>query len=119
MVSNRELGRMGENYVAGNLEKEGVTILERNFRCRHGEIDLIAQEGAQIVFVEVKTRRGIGFGLPEESVGPTKQKRIRLVASYYLLRFKGWMPECRFDVYSVMVDQENRVISLEGRKNCF
>lgn len=119
VVSNRELGRIGEDYVAGNLEKAGIIILERNFRCRQGEIDLIAQEGDQIVFIEVKSRRGTGFGLPEESVGQTKQKRLRLVASLYLLRFNGWMPKCRFDVYSVMFDKENRVQSLEGRKNCF
>lgn len=118
-VNKQELGRIGENYVAADLEKKGIAILERNFRCRRGEIDLIAQEGDQVIFIEVKARRGTGFGLPEESVGLAKQKRLRLVASFYLLQWQGCVPNCRFDVYSLMFDKEDRIVSLEVRKNCF
>ncbi len=78
------LGRTGERLAAHTLERRGYRILERNFRCRHGEIDLVAEDGQDLVFVEVKTRRGTAFGRPEEAVTPSKQRKLLEIATYYL-----------------------------------
>ena len=78
------LGRTGERLAAHTLEHQGYRILEHNFRCLHGEIDLVAEDGQDLVFVEVKTRRGTAFGRPEEAVTPRKQRKILEIATYYL-----------------------------------
>jgi putative endonuclease len=78
------LGRTGERLAAEMLTREGYSILERNFRCRYGEIDLIAEDGQDLVFVEVKTRRGVAYGRPEEAVTLRKQRKVVQVATYYL-----------------------------------
>src|SRR5579863_2788673 len=78
------LGRMGERLAAEMLMREGYAILERNFRCCYGEIDLIAEDGQDLVFVEVKTRRGVAYGRPEEAVTLRKQRKVVQVATYYL-----------------------------------
>jgi putative endonuclease len=78
------LGRTGERLAAEALARRGYHILERNFRCRYGEIDLITEDGHELVFVEVKTRRGTAFGLPEEAVTLRKQRKLLEIATYYL-----------------------------------
>jgi putative endonuclease len=78
------LGRTGERLAAEKLMGCGYHILERNFRCRYGEIDLVAEDEHDLIFVEVKTRRGDGYGRPEEAVTARKQRKILQVASYYL-----------------------------------
>ncbi len=78
------LGRTGERLAEQALLQRGYRILERNFRCRYGEIDLVAEHEQELVFVEVKTRRGTAFGLPEEAVTPRKQRTILTVAAHYL-----------------------------------
>lgn len=82
--SRQGLGQTGERLAAEQLVRSGYCIRERNFRCRYGEIDLIAEHQLDLVFVEVKTRRGTAHGLPEEAVDRRKQKKILQVASYYL-----------------------------------
>ena len=78
------LGRTGERLAAEALISKGYCILERNFRCRQGEIDLVAEDEQDIIFVEVKARRGISFGLPEEALTLRKRRKLMEVASYYL-----------------------------------
>src|SRR5579859_200052 len=78
------LGRTGERLAAEKLVSCGYQILECNFRCRYGEIDLIAEHMDDLVFVEVKTRRGEAYGRPEEAITLRKQRKIIEVASYYL-----------------------------------
>ena len=81
-----------------------MRVLERRYRRRFGEIDLIAEEGDRVVFVEVKARRGLGFGRPAEAVTPLKRRRLARVALAYLQRM-GWLERtCRFDVVEVLVD---------------
>src|SRR6476620_2729509 len=80
----QNLGRLGERLASDALEARGYRIVERNFRCRAGEIDLVAEEGQDLVFVEVKTRRGTAFGLPEEAVNNRKALKLQEVACYYL-----------------------------------
>lgn len=99
--ARQKLGRLGERLAGDALEERGYRIVERNFRCRAGEIDLVATEGEDLVFVEVKTRRGSAYGLPEEAVNARKARKIRVIACYYLELHN--LPECswRIDVVAV------------------
>lgn len=103
MPPSKQLGSAGENRAATHLAALGMRIVERNYRCRQGEIDLIAWDADTLVFVEVKARRGQGCGAPEEAVSAWKQRKIRQVAAWYLARL-GYEPFCRFDVVSVFGD---------------
>lgn len=78
------LGRTGERLAADALMNKGYHILERNFRCRHGEIDLVAEDEHDLIFVEVKARRGTSFGLPEDALTFVKRRKLLELASYYL-----------------------------------
>ena len=87
MGRNQRLGRWGEGVALSYLEEKGYQVVERNFRTRFGEIDLIMKKEELLVFVEVKTRSGLGFGFPEEAV--TANKRLHLleaIQSYWLLQ---------------------------------
>lgn len=100
-AGRKELGRVGEELAARFLQASGYVILERNWRCRSGEIDLICRKGDRIVFVEVRTRSGKGYGTPEESVDARKQRQVRETALVYLQR-KGWLEKpVSFDVVAV------------------
>ena len=95
-------GREAEESVCAYLRKRGMEIVERNFRARGGEIDLIARDGDVLAFVEVRFRAEDGHGLPEESVGPAKRRRIASAARAYLSTIPpdSWR-EARFDVAAV------------------
>lgn len=99
MKNNRAVGADYEQKAAQYLETLGYRILERNFSCRMGEIDLIAMEGGYLVFIEVKYRAGIKMGEPQEAVDYRKQKKICRTASYYCkVRRISMEQPCRFDV---------------------
>jgi len=99
----QRLGRDGEALAERELRGRGLEVVERRYRSRCGEIDLVALDGEQVVFVEVKARRGRGFGLPAEAVGRHKRRRIGRVALAFLQR-RGWLERrCRFDVVEVFV----------------
>jgi len=114
---NRILGQLGENLAAGCLEADGYEILERNYRCPYGEIDLVARKDGYLVFVEVKTRRSRAFGEPAEAVSRSKQKKIRLTAATYLA---GYEEPCRGSEFQVMEIQVNhlRGLSFHGVTGC-
>jgi putative endonuclease len=95
------LGRRGERAAARHLRRAGYRLLARNFRAAGAEIDLIAADGATIVFVEVKTRVGIASGRPEEAVDARKQERIRRAAEVYLGRHRAGDRPVRFDVIAI------------------
>ncbi|MBM3215740.1 YraN family protein [Candidatus Poribacteria bacterium] len=101
-VPAAELGRRGEDAACAFLERLGYSILQRNVRTPHGEIDAIARDGDTLVFVEVKARRGTRFGDPSEAV--TKTKRARLCRSgMAFLQERGWLDApCRFDVVAIL-----------------
>ena len=104
--NRRALGSEKEARAAGYLRQKGLQILARNFRCRQGEIDLIARDGAAIVFVEVKYRKNAALGLPEEAVPYQKMRKISRVAAFYFARYQ--IPPdttCRFDVIAIEGDQ--------------
>ena len=98
-----ELGAHGERIAAAYLARAGLRVLDRNWRCRDGELDIVAREGAALVFCEVKTRRGVGFGHPVEAVTPVKQRRLRLLAQRWLAAHDEHAPDLRFDVVGVLV----------------
>jgi putative endonuclease len=97
-----DLGRRGEEAAGRFLAGLGFRILERGFRTRAGEIDLVALEGDTLVFVEVKTRRTLACGSPAEAVNARKQARIERAAALYLSRRPAWDPPVRFDVVEIL-----------------
>lgn len=100
---NSDIGRYGEELAAAWLKNKGYTIIVRNYRKPFGEVDIIALDCGCLVFVEVKTRRSKQFGLPAESVTVKKQHQISKVASEYLSRTGNLDNQCRFDVISVFL----------------
>ena len=106
MPTRNELGSHGERIAAAYLTSAGLRLLDRNWRCREGELDIVARDGDALVFCEVKTRRGTGYGHPAESVTPAKQRRIRLLAQRWLAAHDEHAPELRFDVVGVLVRPE-------------
>ncbi len=109
-LNKRKIGQEQEELVAEYLTLQGYKILKRNFRCPLGEIDLIALHQGYLVFIEVKYRRTLREGYPEEAVTPTKQKKISQTALWYMMENHIHMDmPCRFDVVAAMPD-EIRVI---------
>ena len=86
---NRQTGRAGEGYAATYLEKKGYIILEQNFSNKFGEIDIIARDKHILVFVEVKTKIGSDFGIPEEMINSGKLQRVRNMATMYMKESYG------------------------------
>ncbi len=80
----KSIGALGERLARTKLEDAGLTIVETNWRCARGEIDIVAQDGAEWVFVEVKTRTNDKFGTPEDSITPKKKQRMALVGEHYI-----------------------------------
>jgi putative endonuclease len=109
--SKREVGQSGEDYAAQHLIQAGLTLLQRNYRCPQGEMDIIAREGLQLVFVEVRTRTSGRYGWGEESITPQKKARLTRIASHYIKSqgYKEW-PILRFDLIAIKAgrDSENR-----------
>lgn len=101
-MNKKEIGGLGEDFAVHYLKSRGYRVLKRNFRCRLGEIDLIAKDGKTLVFIEVKTRRNHRYGTPQEAVTLAKQAKLRKVAAYYLQRLDQDIP-CRFDVLAVTI----------------
>lgn len=114
VVNKRSVGAAYEQKAAEYLEKQGYVILQKNFRCRFGEIDLIGKSDGYLCFIEVKYRSGIEHGFPSEAVDYRKRKRIVRTALTYL-HFNN-LPEdtpCRFDIVEIL-DKEYSII-----KNAF
>lgn len=107
------LGRLGEDLAADYLIEQGYKILARNWRCRHGEIDLVAMDGNTMVFIEVKTRRTVRLGQPEEAVDIRKQKRLRILARRYIHETGQTARAYRFDVVAV-TSPENSIILFQN-----
>jgi putative endonuclease len=112
--SRKATGRSGEDLAAQHLEQQGYTILERNYRLRIGEVDIIARDEEYLVFIEVKTRRSRRFGSPFEAVDARKQQQIVKIASAYL---QGKELPVRFDVVAVHLNEQG--VRVEVLKNAF
>jgi len=94
-------GKKGEELAAAYLAKAGYRIIERNYRCLFGEIDIVAEEGETLVFVEVKSRRSAAYGDPQLAVGPQKQKKMSRISLHYLSEHHLRHRPARFDVVAV------------------
>jgi len=105
-------GKEGEKIAAAYLEKSGYRIIEINFRCPIGEIDIVAKDKNDLVFVEVKTRKSIALGYPEQAVGIRKQKKMSQLALWYMQKRKIADTSARFDVVAITLIPENAEIRL-------
>lgn len=105
-----DIGMRGEDAAAAYLERAGMTIVERNWRCKSGELDIIALDGATLVLVEVKTRRTLAKGTPEEAVSPTKQRKLIRLAEAYVAHAGIEPQEIRFDVIGVRPISSDRAL---------
>ena len=115
-TSRKALGRLGEELTVQALVQRGYRIRERNWRCPSGELDIVAEDGDVLAFVEVKTRRGQDFGTPEEAVTPAKQaKLIELAATY--VQESGWSGDWRIDVAAVELDSSGKLVRVEIIQN--
>lgn len=103
-MDRKQLGNYGEDLAAAHLKRLGYRILERNWRCRLGELDIVAEENKTIVFVEVKIRTSLEFGRPELAVANFKQKRIVKIAVSYIQQKKLFNRDLRFDVLAIGPD---------------
>lgn len=104
-MDRQELKRLGEEVAARHLERRGLRVLARNWRIRLGELDLVAQDGPVLVFVEVKARRSDAFVDPSAGVDIRKRHRLRRLAEAYLALERPDPSPCRFDVVSVVLEQ--------------
>ncbi len=104
----QRLGAFGEDVAVRRLQELGYRIVERNYRCAVGEIDIVALDGDVLAFVEVRTRRGDRMGTPEESVGPRKRRKMIEVAQTYVAE-RGYQGEWRLDVVAVALDAQGHL----------
>jgi putative endonuclease len=109
-ADRKRLGERGEDAAVAFLERAGATIVERNWRCQNGEIDIVALDGDTLVLCEVKTRRTASKGTPEEAVTPAKQRRYSKLASAYVQAANIEPVEIRFDVITLLVVAEDRAL---------
>lgn len=117
MTGRAEAGRRGERLAAAFLERAGHRIVERNYRTPRGEIDLITEDGDDLVFVEVRLRSGAGYGGPAASVTPEKRRRLIRAAARYLADGEGADRACRFDVVAIVVSGDHHRI--DHHRNAF
>ncbi|MBL8472912.1 MAG: YraN family protein [Rhodocyclaceae bacterium] len=106
MAKHNDDGRAAENLAAQHLTRQGLVVVERNWRARGGELDLVCRDGATLVFVEVRLRANAAYGGALESIGATKRRRLISAAEQYLTQYPAH--QCRFDV--VLLD------GVEGRR---
>jgi len=116
---NKDIGSLGENISESYLKNLGYRILEKNFRCKCGEIDLIATNNGYICFIEVKTRYGTNFGIPAESVTYSKQHKIHKTAQVYILRKNIIDYDFRFDVMEVILNGYDNDFSINHIEDAF
>ena len=101
-IQRRAVGAYGERLAERHLVAQGLVVLARNWRCAEGEVDLILRDGENVVFCEVKTRRGDAYGTPAEAIRPVKVRRLRRLAALWLTQSGVRPHEIRFDVVAVL-----------------
>ncbi len=113
-IYNKEVGKIAEEYAANYLEKKGYEIIERNWQIKFGEIDIICRDNNILVFVEVKAKKTLVFGTPEEMFTRGKYTKVKRMATVYL---KGREVPCRIDMVAVELAPDNRVLRLRHYEN--
>jgi putative endonuclease len=111
---NQLVGGYGERLACRYLVSQGLVLLDRNWRSRAGELDVVARDGADLVFVEVKTRRSLRYGHPAEAIVPGKARRLRRLAGLWLAANSVHYEQVRFDVVSVFLGRSAAVQHLRG-----
>ncbi|MGQ9801648.1 MAG: YraN family protein [Candidatus Saccharicenans sp.] len=117
-INSLRFGRWGEEIAAEYLKRQGYLIIARHFQFHHTEIDLIARDGDYLVFIEVKTRSSVDFGLPEEAITERKKAYLRKAAEGYLYLNNLSQVDCRFDVISLRFDEKGQA-EIEHLVNAF
>ncbi len=113
-MDKRKIGQLAERFAADSLTQKGYKILKMNFANRFGEIDIIAKDHDILVFVEVKSKVGTKYGLPEEMINPHKLQRVKNMATIYM---KGETLPCRIDVVAVILSEAGDLIRLTHYEN--
>ncbi len=109
--NNYIIGKKGEDIATAFLKKKGYKILERNFYCRQGEIDIIAVDNKEIVFIEVKTRNNTNYGMPSEAVTKNKYKHLRKATEYYVYKNNLYQEFIRLDIIEILFKQDKYEIN--------
>jgi putative endonuclease len=119
-TDNRSVGNRGEEIAANYLTARGYRILERNFRCKGGEVDIIARDpdDRSLIFIEVKTRRGLTYGVPQLAVTPFKQRQISKAALTWLSKNRLHDSNARFDVIAILL-HTGAAHAIEHIRNAF
>ena len=112
----RQLGKWGESVAAVHLEAKGFRLVERNWRSVYGEIDIIAQDNGELVFVEVKTRRGNHMGTPEEALTRQKAEKLRQLAQLYLAE-NGSEQDWRIDLVAIEIDSRGKLLRCDHMRD--
>ncbi len=113
----KQLGKKGEDIAVDYLEKHGYAVIDRNFKARYGELDIICLKAGVLVFVEVKTRIGEAFGKPEEAVTPKKLREVIQTAHFYCSHNQKLPKSLRLDVIGIELDSFERVTRLNHVQN--
>lgn len=109
----RNTGILGEKLAQDLLKKRGYRIVETNYRCRRGEIDIVAKHRDFLVFIEVRSKKSLEFGTPEESITPAKKRRLKAATLHYLQTHEKLPPQWRIDVVVMELDSEGKLIRAE------
>lgn len=116
---NKDIGGLGEDLAENYIKNHGYIILERNFRCKIGEIDIIGKDKEYIAFIEVKSRYNDDYGRPAEAVNYFKQNKIYKAAEFYIMKNKLYNHNFRFDVIEILLRLETNRYELRLIKNAF
>ena len=116
-MKRKDTGVLGEKLARDYLKKQGYHILETNYRCPHGEIDIIARDKDFLVFTEVRTKTSLEFGSPEESITPAKKERIRATALHYQQSHDNLSRSWRLDVVAVELNKKGELSRIELIEN--
>ena len=116
-MKRRDVGILGEKLARDFLEKRGYQIWQTIYRCPEGEIDIVAKHEDSLVFIEVRTKKSLEFGSPEESITPAKRERMRATASYYRQTHSNLSLLWRIDVVAVELDQKGKLSRIEHIEN--
>ena len=116
-MDRQEVGKLGEKAAQKFLKKRGYRIRETGFRCRHGEIDIIAQKRDYLVFVEVRTKSNLDFGTPEESITQVKKERLIASALTYTTSHDNLPPLWRIDFVAIELDDKGKIKRIDHIEN--
>ena len=116
-MKRRDTGILGEKLAQDFLKKRGYRIWETNYRCPEGEIDIVAKHKDYLVFIEVRTKKSLEFGSPEESITPAKMEKLKTVAAHYQQTHENLPPLWRIDVVAVELNQRGKLSRIELIEN--